>query len=304
MSIFHILNMEIMTKRSNKVQKITDWKTLSNEHHQKVDATLDYYVSLRSHGKKHAVLDFLFEYYSFRPGKIAAWNPGINLQINGDWNPTDKLYSLNNDDFWQLNPQDFPKKRLGALEWVIILLQNIENRPMAFGCFGLHEWAMVYKAPKVRHESHPLRLKPDEIATFLENQPIRCSHFDAFRFFTNDARPMNLLKPEYDSRLENEQGGCIHANMDLYKWAYKFHPWISSEMLSEAFLLAYETRQFDMKASPYDLSIYNLEPIKIETEVGREKYQSIQMEIAQKASEVRKKLLKSLIDILAWSKFS
>lgn len=293
--------MDISTNRSVEMQKVNDWETVSNEHHQKVDSILDYYLSLRSHGKKHAVLDFLFEYYSFRPGKISAWNPGIHRQIRRDWNPSDKLYTLNSDDFWQLLPGDFPKKRLGALDWVITLLQNIENRPMAFGCFGLHEWAMVYKSPKVRHETHPLRLKPDEIASFLENFPIRCSHFDAFRFFTDDAKPMNLLQPDYDSRLDNEQGGCIHANMDLYKWAYKFHPWVSSEVLTEAFLLAFETRQFDMMASPYDLRTYNLEPIKIETEGGRTTYQSKQREIAQKASKVRKKLLKSLIDLREWA---
>jgi hypothetical protein len=292
--------MNISIKRSEILLKDKDWLSLSERHHYKVSGILNHYLSLRSSGKKHAVLDFLFEYYSFRPGKISNWNPGIDYQMSSDWIPSDKLYSLNHDGYWQLNSGDFPLKRIGSLEWVITLLQGIENRPMAFGCFGLHEWAMVYKSPKVRHESHPLRLKPEEISTFLESQPVRCSHFDAFRFFTESAKPLNLLQPSYDTRLEYEQGGCIHANMDLYKWAYKFHPWVSSEILTEAFLLAFDTRQFDMMASPYDLSEYNLEPIKIETEEGRALYQMKQMEIGQKATQVRKNLLQCLINLQAW----
>lgn len=292
--------MENGIKSSTKLFQETDWVHHSNLHHQKVSDFIEHYLNLRSHGKKHAVLDFLFEYYSFRPGKILTWNPGINYQIKNGWQPSDKLYALNSEENWQLYPSDFPQKRIDSLNWVITLLKSIEARPMAFGCFGLHEWAMVYKTSEVRHESHPLRLSTDRIAEFINTQTIRCSHFDAYRFFTEPARPLNQLKPDYDSRLENEQGGCIHANMDLYKWAYKFHPWISSEMLTEAFLLARETREFDMKASPYDLSEYNLDPIRIETAEGRAEYQKMQMIIAQNASKVRKKLIQSLEELHAW----
>ena len=52
--------------------------------------------------------------------------------------------------------------------------------------------------------------------------------------------------------------------MDLYKWAYKFYPWTPSDLIADAFELAVEIREIDMRASPYDLGVYGFEPITIE----------------------------------------
>jgi len=40
----------------------------------------------------------------------------------------------------------------------------------------------------------------------------------------------------------------FHASMDLYKWAYKFAPWIASDLLADYFELARATRWLDMRA--------------------------------------------------------
>ena len=88
-----------------------------------------------------------------------------------------------------------------------------------------------------------------------------------------------------------EQCGCIHTNMDLYKWSYKFYPWISSAILTDAFLLAYEARELDMRASPYDVSAYGFEAIPIETEAGRETYRAMQRDIARKSHPIRQRLI-------------
>ena len=97
---------------------------------------------------------------------------------------------------------------------------------------------------------------------------------------------------------ETEQPGCIHSNMDLYKWAYKLYPWISSEIILDAFELAIEARTIDMKASPYDLRDEGLEPIFIETEEGRRIYLREQESIYKKGIPVREKLIREYEQLL------
>ena len=77
------------------------------------------------------------------------------------------------------------------------LLTATASRPAQLGCFGMHEWAMVYRLPQhdVRHASWPLRLGGEGTDEVVESHRIACSHFDAFRFFTDDARPRNTLQP-------------------------------------------------------------------------------------------------------------
>ncbi len=89
----------------------------------------------------------------------------------------------------------------------------------------------------------------------VESHRITCTHFDAFRFFTDEARPLNLLQPTREvSSSSNEQPGCLHASMDVYKWAYKLAPLTPSELVADCFELARDVRQVDMQAAPYDLS--------------------------------------------------
>jgi hypothetical protein len=126
---------------------------------------------------------------------------------------------------------------------------------------------------------------------FVESRPVLCSHYDAFRFFTKKARPLNRLQPTRKNLKKREQPGCIHANMDLYKWAYKLYPWISSDLIADAFELALDARIIDMKASPYDLTNYGYEPIKIETEKGRLVYINEQRKIFQRSMSLREELI-------------
>lgn len=50
----------------------------------------------------------------------------------------------------------------------------------------------------------------------VEAAPLRCTHYDAFRFFTAPARPRNAVTPTREAAPDLEQGGCLHANMDLH----------------------------------------------------------------------------------------
>ena len=121
--------------------------------------------------------------------------------------------------------------------------------------------------------------------------PLCCSHFDAFRFFTAPARPLNRLQPTRQASLDLEQGGCLHANMDLYKWAFKLAPLTPAELTADCFELARDIREVDMRASPYDLRSLGYEPIAIETPAGREEYERHQRAFASRGEPLRARLV-------------
>jgi hypothetical protein len=152
---------------------------------------------------------------------------------------------------------------------------------------------MVYRQPEHRH-SLPLRLGQAETDKVVEQHPIRCTHFDAFRFFTADALARNAVQPTRQSQVELEQPGCLHAGMDVYKWATKLVPLVPSELTMDCFDLALEIRLLDMQASPYDLSGYDVEPVRIETAAGKTAYLERQRAFAERSNVLRQRLLEVL----------
>ncbi|MGA8545139.1 MAG: 3-methyladenine DNA glycosylase, partial [Mycobacterium sp.] len=125
--------------------------------------------------------------------------------------------------------------------------------------------------------------------------PLRCSHFDAFRFFSAafkaDMALRNVGSPSRATQQDWEQPGCLHANMDLYKWSYKLSPLIDSELLLDCLDLAAAAREIDMRASPYDLRSYGYAPIAVENPAGRAEYVRCQRAIAARAAPLRAALL-------------
>lgn len=259
----------------------SEWQALADEHERIVGPYVDAYRKRRDSRQKHPVHDFLFAYYQTNRTVLRRWRPSAVQRLRGDSAKaflSDKRYF---EDEYGIG-LDLSKLQEGPLErirWVSSLLRSASSRAPRFNCFGLHEWAMVYKAKEIRHETTPLRLSPEALAEVVENSTIRCSHFDAFRFFTPEARPLNELQPGRDDREANEQFGCIHFNMDLYRWSYKGSPWFGADLMRRCFELALSARELDMRASPYDLSEYGYEPILIETASGREAYRDEQQRI-------------------------
>ena len=288
-----------------------EWTQRKKNHEQRTDALLAEYLDNRSRHQKQPVLDFLFEYYHFRPSKLRNWSPGLGKTLaldtslqafsikNGAHEATDlNLPSLSElcltQDIAYLDPNYFPEKRISSLEWVIKLLHNTQGKKPQLGCFGLHEWAMVYRSEEPRHNQVPLRFSQEKIAEIVDSHHLLCTHFDAFRFFTPSAKPLNRNSLSRQVFAKFEQPGCIHTNMDVYKWAYKFYPWISSELILDAFKLACQARHIDMRASPYDLGYLGLKPIKIETEKGKKEYRAAQETLSLKAKKVRSRLIAEL----------
>lgn len=252
----------------------------------------------RAANKPHPVEDFLFTYYRFSYAKIEEWHPlaGTGLE-RVDPLPAHlakEPYRLQ-DGVLIAEPALLADKERARLHWLRELLVSTRDRPPIFSCHGLHEWAMVYRGADVRHATTTkLRLPQVEIDALIESRPIRCSHFDAFRFFHADAQPLNRLQPTLLGRPEFEQPGCVHANMDLYKWAFKAMPWAGSELLLDCFELAMELRDLDMRASPYDLREYGFEPVCIETPEGRREYEKEQTRLAELAVPLRQRLIDAL----------
>ena len=117
------------------------------------------------------------------------------------------------------------------------------------------------------------------------------SHFDAFRFFTDQAQPLNTLTPRSDDRASFEQPGCLHAGMDLYKHAYRLTPLVPSELVADCFALARDIRVLDMRASPYDLSGLGYAPVRVETTEGKQEYVAAQRAFAERGAPLRRRLL-------------
>jgi hypothetical protein len=270
-----------------------EWRDRQARHADRLRPFAEERVGRMMRQEKHPVRDFLFEYYSFRPAHLLRWSPGVGVLLENA-RPSDLEWGK---DFTAipagliLTGETFPAHRVSFAEWALQYLEGIAARPPLFGCFGLHEWAMVYREPNVRHSRTPLRLSPDQIAPAVEAEDLCCTHYDAFRFFTPAAVPRNRHSLTRDATSEFDQRGCVHVTMDLYRYAYKIAPWVTGELLADAFLLAWEARHLDMRASPYDLTAYGLTPIPIETVEGKAEYVACQRALAAKAVPIRQRLI-------------
>lgn len=271
------------------------WHERRRSHAEKVRAWTAGHRERQSRGEKHPVEDFLFEYYRFRPSWLARWHPGPDVILGG---ASAREYLrwpeyLESSEGVALDLGAFPAHRRRTVAWLLDLLRQTQERAPQFACFGLHEWAMIYRqeATTVRHSTWPLRLDAPEIARVVEAQPLRCTHFDAFRFFTAEARPLNRHQPTREAAPAFEQRGCLHANMDLYKWSFKLAPFSPSDLVADCFALARDIRVVDMRASPYDFRSIGHEPIAIETPAGRTEYEAFQREFAARSEPLRTRLI-------------
>ena len=247
-------------------------------HRERLAPYLEPHLERRRLGLKHPIHDFLFTYYSYRPAQLQNWHPGYG---EGD--------------------EALLRERLPLIRQLHNLMTATASRAPNLGCFGLHEWAMVYQEP-LDPEGHrhdwPLRLGQDATDKVVESHRIACSHFDAFRFFTPPAIPLNSLQPGRNDREKFEQPGCLHGGMDLYKHAFRLAPLVPAEVVADAFALAWEIRILDMRAAPYDFSGLTLDPtgeewtpVRIETAEGKRDYAEQQRTFAERGQAIRSELI-------------
>ena len=256
--------------------------------------------------------DFLFGYYSQRPAALRRWHPGFGVVleeaaeyagvkgygriVRHEKHPDDTEPGAKRDGLSVT--VDHLRSQQPVLEPIRRLLAATAARPATLGCFGLHEWAMVHRTDATRHD-WPLRLGTTGTDTVVETHRIICSHFDAYRFFTDSARPLNTLSPGRDDRSEFEQPGCLHAGMDLYKHAFRLTPLVPSELVADCFALAWDIRVLDMRASPYDFADLGFVPVRIETPEGKQEYVAAQRGFAERGAPLRARLVDECDRLLA-----
>lgn len=272
------------------------WHNLRDDHQAKVLPWITPRLERRSRHESHPVDDFLFEYYPISTNKLLNWHPGFGFALEADENDLEAFpsgsYEFSGNSIHLRN--DWLAKNKEVAIALIDFLSKTQERSARSGCFGLHEWAMVLGAEDVRHEKWPLRLSQEEIRATIDEVGLRCTHFDAFRFFTPMAVPLNPLQLTRIDQNEFEQPGCLHANMDLYKHAQRFAPVVGSEIVRSAFALAKEIRTVDMQTAPYDLADLGVIPIPVETKAGRDEFAELQIGFANRAQILRGELITAL----------
>ncbi|WP_432558229.1 3-methyladenine DNA glycosylase [Granulicoccus sp. GXG6511] len=270
-----------------------EWTTRRDAHHERVDALLAEHRWRSTRGIKHPVEDFLFEYYTYRPYQLRRWHPGhgTTLLDADDW-LEEKDYRAT-DSGVLLDTPTILRTRGRTATQVLALLRATSERKPSFGCFGMHEWAMVdgLRAEETRHPQLGLRVGPEQVSETIRSVGVRCTHVDAYRFFTPSAKPLNDCIPTRANQVELDQPGCLHVGMDLYKSAYKLSPMVGSELIADCFELARRIRVLDMRASPYDVSSFGLRPVAVDTVAGRAEYAAEQRELALAAEPLRARLL-------------
>lgn len=283
-----------------------EWQPRQRAHQARVDEITAGRLQRLDRRQSHPTEDFLWEYYSFRPGQLRRWSPGIGVVLTGEVDDflSRKFFSgmrgPDGEPAVMVDADSFLAKRGGTVEYVRDLLDATSSRSAQLACFCLHEWAMVYELPDgaARHPL-PLRLGEEGTDAVVRSHPLRCTHFDAYRFFTPAARPLLPITPTRETQRELEQPGCLHAIMDLYKWCYKLSPAIGSELVLDAFLLAHKVRQLDMASSPYDATDYGLAPVRIETAEGKAEFVARQRELVAEGAALRARILLVCQEILS-----
>ncbi len=282
--------MEVLEER--------EWRTCAAAHAARVDEFVRPHLARREAREKHPVHDFLFTYYSQRPAQLRRWHPGYGVGLAGDASEHAGLKGYAVTGATSGAPVvTVTREHVGSqrplLQALHRLLTATAGRAPHLGCFGMHEWAMVYRLDQdeTRHADWPLRLGVEGTDRVVESHRIACSHFDAYRFFTGPARPLNTLSPTSTDRPDFEQPGCLHAGMDLYKHAFRLSPMIASDLVADCFELARDIRVLDMRAAPYDLADLGFEPVRVETAEGKQEYAAAQRAFAERGTPLRQRLI-------------
>lgn len=281
------------------------WTARQAAHEDRADRLTAAHRARAAGGVRHPVEDFLFTYYSLRPGQLRRWHPGVGVTLADV--PADdarrgwRWYAAGSGGDLHVDVAALLADQGRVVRATAALLRATASRPPHLGCFGLHEWAMVYRRPAeaVRHADWPLRLGSRGTDEVVESHRLRCSHVDAFRFFTDDAVPRNELQPTRATQVDLEQPGCLHATMDLYQAAFRLGPAVPGELLLDCLELARDVRTLDMRASPYDLSALGYSPVAIETPQGKAEYVRAQRGFAVRAAPLRAALLAVCDTVLA-----
>ena len=297
--IKHIRSLSSIANQPRVLKRI-EWQNKAEEHAKLIYNMI--YPPNQNYGSEkerlhavheHPIYNFIHKYYSYSLKQIRFYSPGRNVllqevhkkkDVNNILSPDffNSIYNNENDDIkcngmYEIEKNNLSNKKRKKFEKSRDILLKTSITPPHFSCFGLHEWAMLAKGDgkESRHQTLPLRVSQQVIDKVVQSKgALRCTHFDAFRFFHPDVTALNDVQLSRAKQVDTEQPGCVHATMDLFKYAYELYPLVSAEILRACLGVSLDARHIDMRASPYDCSAIEGvgDPIKIETAEGRKQY--------------------------------
>ena len=269
-------------------------------------------LKARKHAvRMHPIYNFLHTYYRYSAEELKLYTPGVGAGVQLE-NAQD--LALMHPTFRRVHERcvsyslDGPLPADGRYGWIQLsrvrdILRNTEENPPSLGCFGLHEWAMLYRGNPPHQTGLSLRVSQHTIDAVVETEGnMKCTHYDAYRFFHPDAKPLNSLpRLSREVQPQHEQPACIHASMDLFKFAYKLYPLCSAELLHATLAAALKARKIDMRASPYDVSAYEgcEEAIRVETPEGKKSYIHEQIQLMKESAPLRSQLREAYEAVLS-----
>ena len=299
--------------------KRSEWRSRADAHRRRVRDLLGGMFYDRKVHDRHPIYNFLFNYYRFRPHRtIERYSAGLDFAVESCsssddeslYLPSSKYLSVK-DGCIEMDPvKSLNEKSVTRIRNLCTLLEKVQRRPPNFSCFGVHEFAMLHSGTRrsLFQKGLKLRMSQREIDNVVERAPIRCTHFDATWHFPKSALKSCRIKTSPDLRTKNEQAGCIHTNLDLFKFSLRLWPFASSELVADALELAIRARELDMRASPYDLSSisdftelgrdFDLTPVLIETESGRAEFRDSTMVLYRDSLPIRDRLIKVASSVL------
>lgn len=304
--------------------KLSDWTARAEMHASELNMLVypggDSLKSRMHLVSQDPIYNFLHSYYRYSVKDLKKYSPGIDVLLE-DADVVkhrsfliERLMTVTTEGAYY-DPRLMKAPADGRYGWINVtkirdILNATGSKQPFFGCFGLHEWAMLYSGsnpseptPLQRHQEQlSLRIPQSVIDDVVRGSgQLKCTHFDAWRFFHPDAQDLNIVSPlSRERQVQFEQPGCIHATMDLFKYAYQLYPFVSSELLLQSLKLAIKARKIDMRASPYDVSHVEgcEEPLCVETSEGRRLYVAAQEDLFALSAPIRASLLQVYEDVL------
>ena len=134
-----------------KILESVHWKQAMADHKDRVQEWTTPYKKRRSKTESHPVHDFLFSYYSYSIGRLESWHPPAGTHL--EFSPTENKhipshfsenYYTKKGGYLFLDPTK-SVSRLNSHRWILQLLEHTQKNKPIYGCYGMHEWAMVYK---------------------------------------------------------------------------------------------------------------------------------------------------------------
>ena len=145
--------------------------------------------------------DFLFTYYSLRPRQLRRWHPGFGVVLEPAGRRRRYLDRTGYDRIRQRVTvgREHLRSPRRHRRFIADCCAPPPAAPPGLNCFGLHEWAMVYRSP-TSGTTGPSAAGRRRHRRVVESMPLRCTHFDAYRFFTEPAAPRNAERADAANR--------------------------------------------------------------------------------------------------------